>query len=252
MCLDAIDCGTEPLNVSNPENCTAYFHCIGTSLYPRACEPGLHFHQNGLKCYDSNPSCQQRCLGETSYKDHIVFETAPVTASEATTARDRRSSVLRSEPTSQGTSAGSTQSTTLAMITDRKLAPTTAASSGSNQSSLKPVDVLEVTSSSSSHVTLPASSSSSSSSPVVSIATAASQLITNASQHLSSTSASSVAMETTPKFEKMTSSTGDNGTTFTPSVTRPSVTDQRQTTWTMTSHELRQSTTGKITHLLYR
>ena len=63
------------MNVSDPENCSGYFVCMGSSLYPRSCNPGETFHQNILQCLTTQESCQESCVKNGSYKQHIVYAT---------------------------------------------------------------------------------------------------------------------------------------------------------------------------------
>ena len=90
VCFDEINCPDVTRNLSDPEDCTKYFVCIGTSLYPRSCNHGETFHQNAYRCLSTKRSCAQPCIVETNYTDHIVYPTTtwplePVTTPEATT-----------------------------------------------------------------------------------------------------------------------------------------------------------------------
>jgi len=85
LCLDGnspINCPTAQ-NLSDPEDCTNYYICRGSSLYPRSCSPGWTFHQLILTCIDPDrPTSCASCpfdLTNYRYKDYIVYETTTTT-----------------------------------------------------------------------------------------------------------------------------------------------------------------------------
>ena len=107
LCLDGnspISCPTAQ-NVNDPEDCTKYYICIGSSFYPRSCSPGWTFHQFSLTCIDparlaSCASCN-RDLTNYWYKDHIVYETTTTTTPDQVKTSAATTTTARLPPTTR-------------------------------------------------------------------------------------------------------------------------------------------------------
>ena len=153
LCIDLYVYCPEVKNLSDPENCNKYFVCNDSSLYSRSCNSDEKFHQNALKCLRTgqSASCAARCIRDTGYKKHIVYDLTtvqtqpvttettitPTTTTTATTIPLVVKTTSTSRPTTEGTTTATSQSTTQGPVTQTSVDRSTKISSPSSTDSFK-------------------------------------------------------------------------------------------------------------------